>query len=74
MYSLLNVKRNSIRLKELVNMDNFDGIMADEFWELLLLEKPATKITFITDFTKEEAERLRKFLEEVEEFVRGYFN
>jgi HEPN domain-containing protein len=29
---------------------------------------------FIREFTKEEAERLRKFSEEVEEFVRGNFN
>ncbi|NHV06608.1 MAG: hypothetical protein HA495_04635 [Thaumarchaeota archaeon] len=44
------IKNNSIKLKELVNLDDFDSIVADEFWELLLLEKPATKVTFITDF------------------------
>ncbi|MEM0162490.1 MAG: glycosyltransferase [Thermoproteota archaeon] len=46
------VKKNSIRLNELVNLDDFDGVVADEFWELLFLERPMTKNVFITDFLK----------------------
>lgn len=46
------VKKNSVKLKELVNLDDFGGIVADEFWEFLLLEKPDTKIAFLTDFLR----------------------
>jgi UDP:flavonoid glycosyltransferase YjiC (YdhE family) len=44
------VKGNAKKLKELVDLDHFDGIIADEFWELLLMERSKARIAFITDF------------------------
>lgn len=59
------VKENAKKLQELLNFDDFNGIIADEFWELLLMRRPNVKIVFITDFLNfkpQEGSILQNFL------------
>ncbi|MDP8003629.1 MAG: glycosyltransferase [Caldisphaera sp.] len=47
------VKFNSEKIKEGIDFDSYDLIVADEFWEFLLLDRlPKEKSIFITDFTR----------------------
>ncbi len=46
------VKRNAYRLAAAVDFDDYDGLVADEFWEILLMDNPSVKSIFITDFLR----------------------
>ncbi|MGC9183512.1 glycosyltransferase [Caldisphaera sp.] len=46
------VKNNANLIKSYVNFDDYDLIIADEFWEFMFIDIPKERSVFITDFTK----------------------
>jgi len=50
------VKRNTAAIAASLDWDEYDGVVADEFWELLLA-RPPTRAAFLTDFPRFEAQR-----------------
>ena len=46
------VKNNANLIKSYVNFDDYDLIIADEFWEFMFMDIPKERSIFITDFTK----------------------
>ena len=43
---------NANTLKENLNLDEYDGVVADEFWDLVLYKSIPCRSVFITDFIK----------------------
>ena len=51
--SLVKAARlNAETLKENLNLDEYDGVVADEFWDLVLYKSIPCRSVFITDFIK----------------------
>ena len=46
------VKNNANLIKSNVDFDDYDLIVADEFWEFMFIDIPKERSIFITDFTK----------------------
>ncbi|AFZ70609.1 hypothetical protein Calag_0869 [Caldisphaera lagunensis DSM 15908] len=46
------VKHNSELIKKEINFNDYDLIIADEFWEFMFINIPKERSVFLTDFTK----------------------
>ncbi len=58
MVSLYRCVRRNVRLLERhLSLGEYDGVVGDEFWELLLSRKSHDKIAFITDFIRFKPQR-----------------